>query len=233
MIYSCINYWFLGEIIRRLTGQAIDGLARDRVFAPLGMHDSYHVVPESAAGRVVRRPPEAPFATVPDGRSLCLPDVPDGRYSLSINSRELEELPDAAGGAFSTPRDIAIFCQMFLNGGRYGEARILSPASVAAMTRNQIPGVPAEVLALRLPEASYGYGWSIASYTQWKYLRPSLPALGTAAHGGSSGVMCWLDPVHEIAGAYFEVLMRQSSDMLQLWNADLFMNVVTSAVDEA
>ncbi len=38
-------------------------------------------------------------------------------------------------GLFSTADDLAIFCQMILNGGEYGGARILSPLGVAAMTR--------------------------------------------------------------------------------------------------
>ena len=42
------------------------------------------------------------------------------------------------GGLRSTPRDIAHFLNMFLNGGRYGEVRILKPETVAAMQEMQL-----------------------------------------------------------------------------------------------
>jgi len=48
-----------------------------------------------------------------------------------------------AGGIYSTALEMAIFAQAFLNGGSYGDKRILSPAAVEAMTRNQIPGISA------------------------------------------------------------------------------------------
>src|SRR5206468_12231586 len=47
MVYSSQNYELLGEIARRLTGRGIEALARDRIFDPLGMKDSYYAVPES------------------------------------------------------------------------------------------------------------------------------------------------------------------------------------------
>ena len=60
----------------------------------------------------------------------------------AIDSRHWEKIPDPSGGAFSTARDVAVFGQTVLNGGSYGSTRILSRPSVAAMTRNQTPGVP-------------------------------------------------------------------------------------------
>jgi hypothetical protein len=40
---------------------------------------------------------------------------------------------------------------MYLQGGRYGAARVLGPATVAAMTRNQIEGIPFEYEGERWP----------------------------------------------------------------------------------
>ena len=61
MIYSNHNYELLGEIVRRLSGRSIEEQARERIFDPLGMRDSYYVVPESVAPRVVQRAPGMPF----------------------------------------------------------------------------------------------------------------------------------------------------------------------------
>lgn len=124
MSYSSLGIAFIGEIVRRVSGQSLAEFARERIFDPLGMKDSFYSVPASMRHRVVRRPAEDPASY--------------------FDSLEVQEAPWAGGAAFSSPRDMAIFGQMFLNGGTYGEAQVLSRAAVAAMTRNQIPGIRAK-----------------------------------------------------------------------------------------
>ncbi|HVN41172.1 MAG TPA: serine hydrolase domain-containing protein [Steroidobacteraceae bacterium] len=219
MVYSGHNYILLGEIVRRLSGRGLEPQARERLFDPLGMRDSYYVVPASESHRVVQRAPDLPFAA-----GL-------GPYP-GIGSREMQELPDAQSGVFSTPLDLAAFGQMILNHGRYGDARILSPAAVAAMTRNQIPGVRARMVNYDAEHASWGYGFAVASPTKWKYFDGTLQAPGTLSHSGAGGAGMWIDPVHELAGAYLEVTTRMTPSHEHLWNFDLFQNVITSALDD-
>jgi CubicO group peptidase (beta-lactamase class C family) len=61
MIYSAHNYHLLGEIVRRLCGRGLEAQARERIFDPLGMHDTYYVVPAPESGRVVQRGLTVPF----------------------------------------------------------------------------------------------------------------------------------------------------------------------------
>lgn len=56
-------------------------------------------------------------------------------------------------GAYSTSIDLAIFGQMFLNGGIYNKVRLLSPITVKEMTRNQISGVSSQYRDEVFPEA--------------------------------------------------------------------------------
>ncbi len=121
---------------------------------------------------------------------------------------------------------------MFLNGGRYGDARILSPASVAAMTRDQIPGTPANFIGKPISPASWGYGWGIESTAKWRYYRGSLAPLGTLDHGGHGGCMMWVDMQNQVVGVYLEVTLRVSEQVELLWNYDLFQNAVYAAVDD-
>jgi CubicO group peptidase (beta-lactamase class C family) len=221
MVYSTHNYELLGEIVRRLSGRGLEELARERIFDPLGMRDSYYVVPESESHRVVQRTSGLPLAD-PDP-----PVVPFG-----IGSREMQELPSAGHGSFSTPRDMAVFGQMFLNGGRYGDARILSSASVAAMTRDQIPGIGARFFDKVMPHGSWGYGWAVASPSKWKYFDGSLLPLGTLGHPGAGGSNLWIDRERELVGAYFEVCTHVTENWEFLWNNDLFQNAITSAVED-
>jgi CubicO group peptidase (beta-lactamase class C family) len=220
MVYSDHNYNLLGEIVRRLSGRPFAEVAHERVFAPLGMTDSYLVVPESESRRVVQRAPGLPIAD------------PEGPFFDGIGSRQMQETPWAGMGLFTTPYDMLVFGQMVLNRGRYGSARILSPAAVAAMTRDQIPGTKALFLSYEMERASWGYGWAVESPTKWAYFHGSLQPLGTFCHPGAGTSVLWLDRAHELVGTYCEVTTKVSGDFEFLWNFDLFQNAVTAAIDD-
>jgi CubicO group peptidase (beta-lactamase class C family) len=220
MIYSTHNFELLGEIVRRASGRGLEELARERIFGPLGMRDSYYVVSESESHRVVQRAPGLPLG------DPFPPYEPAG-------SRHMQETPYSGVGAFSTPLDMTVFGQTFLDGGRYGEARILSSAAVAAMTRDQIAGVRARVLNWEeVANASCGYGWLVTSPTKWRYFEGSLQPLGSFCHSGAGGSMLWIDRQHELVGAYFEVTTRVTEGWEFLWNFDLFQNAITAALED-
>jgi CubicO group peptidase (beta-lactamase class C family) len=220
MTYSNHNYVLLGEILRRLSGKGLEELARERVFDPLGMDDSYYVVPESVAPRVVQRASGLPLADAL------------GPFMPGLDSREWQEYPNAGGGMFSTPLDMVRFGQMILNRGRLEDARILSPAAVAAMTRDQIPGIQARLFGATMEHASWGYGWAVESPTKWPYFHGSLHPPGSISHPGAGGAMFWVDPANEVVASYFEVCAEISEQMEFKWNFDLFQNVITSAVED-
>lgn len=207
MSYADQNYDWLGEIVRRVSGRSLADFARERIFAPLGMDDSHFIVPPSMRPRLVRRPAEEPASHYETDQFLGL--------------------PLAAEGAFSTAADVAILGQLFLDRGIYGEQRILSPATVARMTHNQIPGVSSHFNGETFPEASWGYGWDVKSNKKAKE-HSSLTSPATFSHGGFGGVFLWVDPVYQIVGVFFSVHLQS-----QPWNADLFANAVTAAVIDA
>jgi CubicO group peptidase (beta-lactamase class C family) len=197
MSYCSYGYSVLAEIVCRVSGKRFEAFTHERIFAPLGMNDTSHVEPDLPRDRVVQRPAEAPSAN----------------WLLRDRSR-------GSSGALSTARDMAIFGQMFLNRGRYGDARILSPASVAAMTRNQIPGISARYGEELFREAAFGLGWSIQENKKDYY--GTLCSPRTFTHGGAGGVALRVDPVYELVGVYFSVLLEK-------WNIDLFADAVTAA----
>jgi uncharacterized protein YbbC (DUF1343 family)/CubicO group peptidase (beta-lactamase class C family) len=86
-------------------------------------------------------------------------------------------------GLFSTANDLAIYCQMILNGGEYKGARILSPLSVAEMTR---PRIVSDLNWTR------GLGWDIN--TGFSTNRGDLFPLGSFGHTGFTGTSIWIDP---------------------------------------
>lgn len=210
MSYCNYGYDLLGEIVRRVSGKSLADFAKERIFEPLGMKDTYYIVPESVMHRVVKRPADAPFVV--------------------LDTQKFQETPWGSSGAFSTAMDTAIFGQMFLNRGIYGDVRILSPASVYEMTRNQIPGISARWRDEIFPEAEWGLGWSIRGNKKVRYWGEILQSSKTFSHGGAGGVFLWVDPVQEIVGVYFSVVLELTSDERQKQCVDLFINAVTAAV---
>src|SRR5213083_2227003 len=90
-------------------------------------------------------------------------------------------------GLFSTADDLAIYCQMILNGGQYHGARILSPLTVAEMTR---PRMVSEQGWTR------GLGWDIN--TSFSTNRGDLFPLGSFGHTGFTGTSIWIDPASQM-----------------------------------
>jgi CubicO group peptidase (beta-lactamase class C family) len=126
---------------------------------------------------------------------------------------------------------MAVFGQMFLNRGTYGDGRVLSPASVREMTRNQIPGISAQIIDEYFPEAFWGFGWCIEGNKKAPVYSGTLRSPKAFNHGGSGGVFLWVDPVYEIVGAYFSVFLRLRGGALRPeWAGDLYVNAVTAAI---
>ena len=212
MFYCNPNYVLSGEIVRRVGGELAD-FAETRIFGPLGMEDTSYVLPDELLDRTI-------------GWSIFPPGLDP------TTSPEFRRAPHPDAGVFSTPMDMAAFCQMFLNGGRYGDARILSPATAAAMTRDQIPGVPASFAIFTDVEASWGYGWSISGNAKWPGW-PTFPR-GTFGHSGAGAMMAWADPAHEIVGIYFSICRYKGTLEAPepVTNVDLFVNVVSAAAED-
>ncbi|MGQ0792876.1 MAG: serine hydrolase domain-containing protein [Deltaproteobacteria bacterium] len=169
--YSGIGYIVLGEMVKNITGRSLDEFAKGEIFAPLGMRDT-----EFVPSRRLRK--RAAPTTMRDGKWLR------GR-AQDIRAHYLGGVAGHAG-VFSTAGDLAIFCQMILNGGIYEGARILKPETVALMTEAHKPEAG---FALR------GLGWDMLS----PYSRPKgkLYSLESFGHTGFSGVSFWIDPPSE------------------------------------
>jgi CubicO group peptidase (beta-lactamase class C family) len=211
MQYADSNFDLLGDVIQRVSGIGLEDFTSQRIFIPLEMKDTYLVVPDDVKTRVIRRSKSVPWY--------------EGALALL-------KTPLGCGGAYSTAYDMAIFGQMLLNGGTYGDTRILSHASVTAMTRNQIPGISAQFLDRRFPEASWGYGWSVTSEYKGQCYGEAMLSSSSVSHGGAGGIMQWVDLGQDVVGIYFSVLTEMLEGDRKKWCADLFMNMVSASIED-
>jgi CubicO group peptidase (beta-lactamase class C family) len=168
--YSNAGFNTLGAIIEKASGLPLEAFLKSRIYDPLGMTDSLNHEDPAKLARM---------ATVYRGTQV------DGKVEWTQGFVP-DDPPDfpvirASGGLISTAMDYGRFLQMFLNGGTYGGARVLTPESIAAMTA---PHADAG------KDGAYGYGWFVA-------------AGGVYWHSGSDGTYAWVDPAHDLFGLVF------------------------------
>src|SRR5262249_49814459 len=151
-----INYIALGEVVHRVSGQTLDEFARQNIFAPLKMGDTGFRPEASLSSRIApteRRRGQMNYLGDSGANAGA-----EGEEWLrgQVHDPTWFRRNGVAGhaGLFSTADDLAIYCQMILNGGSYQGARILSPLGVATMTQPHAVGENG---------AARGLGWDIAT----------------------------------------------------------------------
>ncbi|MEZ5247226.1 MAG: serine hydrolase domain-containing protein [Acidimicrobiales bacterium] len=195
MDYDNSHYTLLSEIVRRVTGDTLDAAMRTRIFEPLGLERSAVIVDDALRPHVVQRAPGLPFG----------PDA-----LLSFEGEVFESCDSGAAGVFMSPTDLAAFGQAILEGGSLGAARVLAPSTVRSMVTNQLPGVPAKFGERLLPEASWGYGFTVRQPRGFSFFSGGLTPDGTAMHPGAGGISYWIDFENEIVAVFFEVITKMS-----------------------
>lgn len=184
-VYSDIGYIALGEVVHRASGLSLDEFARQNIFAPLGMRNTgfrpnanqrAHTAPTEKRRGQLSYLGDTPENSSADGDKWLRGEVHDP------TSYRMNGIAGHAG-LFSTADDLAIYCQMILNGGVYRGARILGPLTVAEMTR---PRLVSDTGWAR------GLGWDIN--TSFSTNRGDLFPLGSFGHTGFTGTSLWIDP---------------------------------------
>ncbi|MEE2776662.1 MAG: serine hydrolase domain-containing protein [Acidobacteriota bacterium] len=168
-----------GYLVEVLSGQAFDEFLQQRLFEPLGMHDTGFHMPAEKAGRI------AQIYAYAEDRSL----VP--HTGLGAND-PLEDSPflSGGGGLVSTAVDYMRFSQMVLNGGELDGVRILSPLTVDLMRRNQLPRDVAEM--------SPGTGFGLDFAVVVDAVEADGMSQGEYYWSGLAGCWFWIDPVEDL-----------------------------------
>ena len=109
---------YVALLVERVSGEPLKDYLQENIFDPLGMEDTFYVVPHEKRDRVA---------------SVYSPTGPGQTIELS-RSKEYSERPffgenyyGGTAGLFSTASDYWRFSQMLLNGGELNGVRLLSP----------------------------------------------------------------------------------------------------------
>lgn len=174
--YQSMGTAMLAEILHQVTGVKLSDFLRKEIFLPLGMNDT------SLGWQSEKKDRIAAIRVSPEQE----------KTDWHWNTPFWLSFGAPWGGMITSPSDFARFCQMMLNDGAFDERRILSLATVRAMTSNQLVGMPL------VPEEErrcrpWGLGWRL----NWPGHSANFGDLlgpRTYGHWGATGTLCWLDP---------------------------------------
>jgi len=135
-----------------LSGKPLDEFFRTRIFEPLGMKDTYFFPPEDKVKRLA-----AAYTWYPEKGLSRFPDAPISEgaftYSADYPYRGPKKLFAGGAGLCSTAMDYARFCQMMLDGGKTGGARLISRKTVELMTSDRLGKIG--------PDQGFGLGFGV------------------------------------------------------------------------
>jgi CubicO group peptidase (beta-lactamase class C family) len=168
-VYSCLNAITCAEMVERVSGQPLDEFARENIFEPLGMHDT--AFSPGPGPRVV---PTTKTERDPDHFLVGMVHDPLANIQGGVSGN---------AGLFSTAQDISIFAQMMLQEGERDGVRILSEASVARMTSNQMPE---GVTTTGGGEIHRGLLWQVSEPTPGDVGIETIPSYGHTGYTGTA-----------------------------------------------
>jgi CubicO group peptidase (beta-lactamase class C family) len=118
----------LGRVVEVVSGQRLDEFFAEHVLGPLDMTDTAFSVGADDLGRLA---------------TLYMPNPRGGLTRSAALGDAITHEPSflsGGGGLVSTAADYHRFTQLLARGGALNGVRLLSPRTVAYMTRNHLPG---------------------------------------------------------------------------------------------
>ncbi|MBE0663716.1 MAG: serine hydrolase, partial [Bacteroidales bacterium] len=173
-LYSDLGFYWLKEIVERVSGMPFDVFNNTYFYEPLGMHNTvFNAHKHFGLNRIVPTEDDKEFR-----KQLLHGFVHDPGAAM---------MGGVAGhaGLFSTANDLAIVMQMLMNGGSYGGKQYFAPHVLDEFTRTQSP----------LNDNRRGLGFDKPQLKREKDGPTSLSVSNSSfGHSGFTGVYAWADP---------------------------------------
>lgn len=177
----------LGYFIEVVSGMPFDEFLKTRIFDPLGMNDTRFYFPEDRAARLV---------AVQQKVNGKWEKYPVTFYDTDYPVKGAKTFFSGGAGLSSTVKDYATFLQMYLNGGEYNGARLLSRTTVQSIMGNQTGNL-------------YGgsekhYGLAFGVLTSDGQDKGGQGSTGTFDWGGYFNTSYFADPKENMIGLIFK-----------------------------
>ncbi|MEI6453893.1 MAG: serine hydrolase domain-containing protein [Actinomycetes bacterium] len=189
----------LGRIIEVITGKSLDLALRELVLDPLAMKETDFYAPADKTERLAE-------LYIPD-QNLQPVVIP----SFSESAKKRPRVLSGGGGLVSTAFDYQRFMDCMLAGGVLDGVRVLSPNTVAYMTRNHLPeNADLETIAqdsfseTNMAGVGFGLGFSVVVNAAASKLPMSE---GTHSWGGAASTTFFIDPKEELTFSFFTQLL--------------------------
>ena len=195
----------LGAVVEAVSGQPLDIYFRDRIFAPLGMDDTFFQVPADKVDRLTDC-----YAFHPKKQARVMYD----RGAESSWSRR-PNLLSGGGGLVSTALDYHRFCQMCANGGTLDGQRVIGRKTLDLMRVNHLPGKAdlasmSKSLFSETQNAGTGFGLGFAVVQDvTKTMMPG--SAGEYYWGGMFSTAFFIDPVERLHMVFMTQLMPSAT----------------------
>ncbi|AIT05897.1 beta-lactamase [Sphingomonas taxi] len=181
----------LGAVIERVSGQTLDAFFAERIFAPLGMDDTFFQVPADKIDRLTD------CYTLGEARQRQLYD----RGEASAWSRR-PKLLSGGGGLVSSALDYHRFCRMCENGGTLDGVRIVGRKTLDLMTMNHLPGgkdLASLSRSLFSETQNAGTGFGLGFAVTQDVAKTMIPgSKGEYYWGGMFSTAFFIDPVERL-----------------------------------
>jgi len=177
-VYSDLGFFWLKEIVERISGKAFEEFVRTNFFIPLGMHNTmFNAYKHVEMSRI------APTENDKDFRKQLIQGY--------VHDPAAAMLSGVGGhaGLFSTANDLAIMMQMLMNEGNYGGIQYFTPQVISEFTRTQFP----------LNDNRRGLGFDKPQLKREKDGPTSLSVSNSSfGHSGFTGTYAWADPEYKL-----------------------------------
>ncbi|NVM03703.1 MAG: serine hydrolase, partial [Candidatus Helarchaeota archaeon] len=171
--YSDLGFILLGEIIERITLSPLDKFCKNYIFKPLKMDKTYF------------RPPRRMKKDItPTEHCLWRGRIIQGE----VHDENAYIMGGVSGhaGLFSNASDIAIFCQMILNGGTYNGVKLINSDTISEFVKRME----------NINQCKWALGWRV--FMGENDILGSFFSERSFGHLGYTGTSIWIDPERKL-----------------------------------
>ena len=181
----------LGFLVARIEGKPLGQVLKDRIFGPIGMHDTDFWCPPQKRGRMAKL-----YRMDPDAGKL--EDVsfphPDGQPGFEAGG----------GGLISTADNYLKFARMMLNKGEVDGVRLVKSETVEMMTKNRLTDEQRQIPFMGLPfwlGQGFGLGVSVITDAE-QHAWMGAGSKGAFGWPGAFGTWWQADPAEDMVVIY-------------------------------